>query len=147
MESNEVTNEITKPKSTIKENWLKTDIKCESCGAIKIRAKGITRENMQRLFSFNYKNVNEWIWIVVILGLCFTAWAYKADRAAYADFMEHRVEYCMQLNGMNSVTDTGYWANSGVNISKLDLSRMNAEKNVSMEECSGSDTCILPWNE
>jgi hypothetical protein len=87
----------TNEKPSIKDNWLKEDILCEKCGQVVYRQKGITKQSMKRLFSFDYKNTQEWVWTIVIIGICFLAWSYMQDKKAYDDFMEHRTQYCTQL--------------------------------------------------
>ena len=99
--------------NSIKENWLKEDIKCVSCGQVVTRQKGITKQSMKRLISFDYKNPQEWIWTFVMIGIVFMAWSYQADMAAYNNFMQHPDEFCMQYtqiqneniqqNGLNGI--------------------------------------------
>ena len=84
-------------KSNIKDNWEKVDKVCPTCNQVTERAKGITKQSMKRLFSFDYKNSKEWIWTIVIIGICFMAWSYVQDKKSYNDFMDHRIEYCTQL--------------------------------------------------
>jgi len=93
MEENKITNE----KQNIKDNWLKEDELCPQCGQVTKKQRGITKQSMKRLFSFNWKNPQEWVWIAVIIGICFVAWSYQQDKAAYSDFMTHKAEYCTQL--------------------------------------------------
>lgn len=88
-------------KVDIKANWLKEDILCENCGQVVYKQKGITKQSMKRLFSFNFKNPQEWVWTAMIIGVCFLAWAYKNETASCNELMENRIEYCTQfLNDM-----------------------------------------------
>ena len=82
-------------KPSIKDNWLKKDILCEKCGQVVYRQKGITKQSIKRLFSFDIKK--DWLITVLMIGVLLLVWAYKNDKAAYADFMEHRMEYCTKL--------------------------------------------------
>jgi hypothetical protein len=93
MEDSQIENE----KSSVKDNWLKEDILCEKCSQVVYKQKGITKQSMKRLFSFDFKNPQEYVWTIVIIGICLLAWSYMQDKKAYNDFMEHRTEYCTQL--------------------------------------------------
>jgi len=120
MDTNETkTNE--KP-NVMKDNWLKVDELCPQCGQVTKRATGITKQSIKRLFSFNWKNPQEWIWIIVILGICFMAWSYQQDKAAYSDFMVHRTEYCAQLLG--SIENEDGLEGNGLDIANLTNSNL-----------------------
>jgi hypothetical protein len=131
-------------KPGIKGNWNLCDETCPTCGAITKRQQGLTKQNIKRLFTFNYKSLNEWIWVAVILGVCFIAWAYQHDMAAYKDFMDHRVEYCMQLSSIMvgaDINGNNYWRGLNVNglgLEGINLSRDGFEGNEGMND-EGND--------
>lgn len=122
-------------KPNIKDNWLKVDKTCPTCGQVTEKAKGITKQSMKRLFSFNWKSPQEWVWIAIVLGLCFVAWAYKHDMAAYNDFKANQIGYCTQLlNNVNAYENEqgleGVYENGlGLNITGI-----------------GNENTTNPWN-
>lgn len=122
-------------KPNIKDNWLKEDKLCPSCGQVTERARGITKQSMKRLFSFNWKNPQEWIWIAVIFGVCFIAWTYKQETAACNDFMNNQAEYCTKL-----LSNIEYGNGEGLT--------WNGTWNGTNEFGNGTGTCILSrlWN-
>ena len=128
MDTNETkTNE--KP-NVMKDNWLKVDELCPQCGQVTKRATGITKQSIKRLFSFNWKNPQEWIWTFVMIGIVFMAWSYQADMAAYNNFMSHQTEYCTQILGQSQYLGNGLEGN-GLNVG---LNGIN------------NSTNINPWN-
>ena len=112
----------TKPRPNIKDNWLKEDILCEKCGQVTYKQKGITKQSMQRLFKFDWKNPQEWVWTLVIIGIIFAAWAYKTDMAAYNEFRGNQVEYCTQLLNYIDQHENGLENGLGQNVFVFNVS-------------------------
>lgn len=62
----------------IKENWEKVDEVCPNCNQVTKRQKGITRQNIKRLFSFKM-NFNEVIILFMLIMVLVLAYTYKAE--------------------------------------------------------------------
>jgi len=99
-------------KPSVKDNWLKVDKTCPQCGQVTEKAKGITKQSMKKLFSFNLKK--DWLSTLIIIGVILLAYAYKQDTAACKDFMSHRTEYCAQI-----LADEAAYGD-GLNLENLD---------------------------
>lgn len=113
--------------SSIKENWEKVDKLCPTCNQVTEKAKGITKQSMKRLFSFNWKDPNEWVWIAVIVFVCLMAWSYKHDMATYNDFMQNRVEYCTQI--LSEEVSYGNGEGLELDLNGLDIKKLHSPWN------------------
>jgi ABC-type phosphate/phosphonate transport system permease subunit len=107
--------EESQTKSSVKDNWLKEDIKCEKCGQVVYKQKGITKQSIKKLFSFDWKNPQEYIWTIVIIGILLLAWSYMQEKKAYNDFMLHRTQYCTQLLSDIEYNTNGLVLNGSMN--------------------------------
>ena len=58
--------------------WNDEDEKCKSCGQVTKQAKGFTKQNVKRLFSFKFSTFDIIITVMMILFL-FMAYAYNAE--------------------------------------------------------------------
>lgn len=77
---------VEAPKKNIfKENWLKTDICCEKCGQVTERQRGMTKQNIKRLFSVKF-TMEEVIWTLVIIMVLISAYAYQHDTAICREY-------------------------------------------------------------
>lgn len=63
---------------TFKERWLLEDIKCEKCGQIISRQRGLTKQNLKRLLKPTW-NVNEILITFMIIMILFLAFSYKSE--------------------------------------------------------------------
>lgn len=70
----------------IKENWEKVDEVCASCGQVTKRQRGITKQNMKRLFSFKF-NSNEVVITIILLMVLLIAYAYKIETQQCRDWI------------------------------------------------------------
>lgn len=64
--------------TTIKENWEKVDEVCSQCGQITLRQRGITRQNIKRLFSFKM-NYTEFLITFMLILILVMAYAYMSE--------------------------------------------------------------------
>lgn len=65
-------------KNVFKENWLKTDKLCPTCSQIIEKQRGLTKQNVKRLFSFKL-DANEIIFTALIILVIVLAYAYNHD--------------------------------------------------------------------
>ena len=65
-------------KNVFKENWLKKDLCCEKCGQVTVKQKGLTKENLGRLFKIKF-NMNELIFTFIIIMIIVLAWSYNNE--------------------------------------------------------------------
>jgi hypothetical protein len=70
-----------------KENWLRTDEVCSNCGAVTKRVRGITKQNVKRLFSFSF-NLNEILIILMLIMVIGLAFVYKAETKQCREWLE-----------------------------------------------------------
>jgi len=78
-------------KSTIKENWLKEDELCPTCGHVTKPAKGITKQNIRKLLVPQF-NMNEIIWTFTIIMILALAFLYQSETAECRDFAKRLSE-------------------------------------------------------
>lgn len=76
----------------IKENWFKEDKTCLTCGNVTERQRGITRQNVRRLFSFNW-TATEWTITLLILGYIMVAFFLRHDLNASRQFSDDLHKY------------------------------------------------------
>ena len=67
--------------------WEDKDTLCEHCGAVTVRAKGITKQNMKKLFSINF-TFNEVLITFMIIMVLVLAYAYKNETQACRDWIK-----------------------------------------------------------
>ena len=58
-------------KEKFQENWEKRDEECLACGAITKRQKGITKQNVQRLFKmrWDFNEIMFWVFLILVIFL------------------------------------------------------------------------------
>lgn len=70
----------------IKENWEKVDECCPQCGQVTKQAKGITRQNIKRLFSIKF-NYTEFLITFMLIMILVLAWAYMKETKESRDWI------------------------------------------------------------
>ena len=65
-------------KNVFKENWLKEDKICSQCGQITEKQRGLTKQNIKKLFSFKL-TTDEIIFTALIILVIVLAYAYNHD--------------------------------------------------------------------
>lgn len=87
----------------IKENWEKVDEVCPSCGQVTKRVRGITRQNIKRLFSINF-NFTEALITFMLVMILFLAYAYAHETKTSRDWLTSmqgsNEEVCLTNCGM-----------------------------------------------
>jgi hypothetical protein len=66
-------------------NWNKEDERCPYCGQVTKRLRGITKQNVKRLFSLRLNSLG-WFLIIYFILLVFIAWVYKLETAECREF-------------------------------------------------------------
>lgn len=94
--------EKEKPKVSERFNakWNQTDELCPTCGTVLKYSKGLTKQNVKRLFSVSTK-VSDWITLFIIIMVLFMAWAYGRDLQQCRDFTKNIDKVCLQYNSHN----------------------------------------------
>lgn len=114
-------------------NWLKEDEKCPSCGAVTKKVRGITKQNLRKLF------VPKWTWdeaiITFLLIMIFAlAFLYKYETAQCRDWLKPMAEdegaRCLEVceNKCSLIKSTG----GGPSLTNLTLNEFNVS--ISYEE-------------
>ncbi len=67
--------------------WLEEDKKCEHCGQITERARGLTKQNLKKLISFKF-TFDEFLITFMIIMILVMAWAYKAETQQCRDWIK-----------------------------------------------------------
>jgi len=80
---------------TFKEEWLKEDEKCQYCGNVTKRAKGINKQNIKRLFSPKI-NEREVMTLIMIFLTLLMFWAAKHDLEVCKDTANNMDYYCAE---------------------------------------------------
>jgi len=70
----------------IKDNWEKVDEVCPTCNQVTKKARGITRQNMKRMFSIKF-DTNEIVTTIIILMVLLLAYAYKIETQQCRDWI------------------------------------------------------------
>ena len=65
-------------KNVFKENWTKEDKVCPNCGQVTERVRGMTKQNLKRLFSIKW-DVNELLLTFMIVMILVLAFAYSNE--------------------------------------------------------------------
>jgi len=78
---------MNEKRNIFRENWLKTDKTCECCGQVTKKQKGLTKQNIKKLFSFKF-DMNELIMTIVIILVVLSAYAYKVDTQTCRDYVK-----------------------------------------------------------
>ena len=85
---------------SFKDNWLKTDELCPHCGQVTKRVRGITKQNIKRLFTMRF-TLDEAIYSFVILMVIVIGFLYMSEtqacRQAFHDLATNPVETCRLL--------------------------------------------------
>lgn len=87
----------------IKENWEKVDEVCPTCNQVTKQAKGITRQNIKRLFSFKM-SYTEFLITFMLIMLLVLAYAYnsetKESREWIKEMQSGSLEMCKSSCGL-----------------------------------------------
>ena len=65
-------------KNTFKENWLLEDKLCPVCKQVTEKQKGLTKQNIKRLFSFKF-DANEIIFTAILVLVLLLALSYNSE--------------------------------------------------------------------
>ena len=94
-----------------KTKWLEEDKKCSACGQITERSRGLTKQNVQRLF-IGKPTIEEWTILFMLICVLFLGWRYSVETAKSAYMAEHFQDTCTQMgyilaiaNNTHSYTD------------------------------------------
>jgi len=71
-------NPLPSERMSFKERWLLEDIKCEKCGQVTTKQRGITKQNLKRLITPQW-NINEMIITIMIIMILVLAFAYRSE--------------------------------------------------------------------
>jgi hypothetical protein len=103
-------------EKTLKEKWLMTDKTCPSCGQVTERVKGITKQNVKRLFTIKF-TLNEIIITFMIIMIIIVAFAYlketKICREWINGMFDNGYDECLRISQENCNII------SGVSITKM----------------------------
>ena len=83
-------------------NRLKEDKVCEKCGQVTERQKGLTKQNLKRLFSIKF-NMNEFIITFIIIMVLVSAYAYQLDTKTCRDYVKKTQAYFISLNSSSKM--------------------------------------------
>lgn len=75
----------------IKENWEKVDEVCPNCGQVTKPQRGITKQNMKRLFSFKMSS-NEIVTTILLVLVVLLAFAYRAETKQCREWLKPMFE-------------------------------------------------------
>ena len=75
----------------IKDNWEKVDEVCPHCNQVTKRQRGITKQNMKRLFSFKITS-NEVVTTIMLILVILLAYAYKTETQQCRDWIRPMFE-------------------------------------------------------
>ena len=107
--------------------WLEEDKRCPTCSQVTERCKGLTKQNVKRLFSFNF-NLNEIIITFMIIMVLVLAYAYKNETQQCRDWIkplhDGTVDECknvcdMKCRMIRAVDYTNFNASELLNISNI----------------------------
>ena len=90
-------------KNVFKENWLKEDKVCSCCGQVTEKQKGLTKQNIKRLFKIKF-NMNEFIWTFVMIMIIVLAWSYKNETSICREWVKPMFE-SNDINDCKTVCD------------------------------------------
>ena len=121
-------------------NWNKVDATCESCGQITYKVKGITKQNLKRLFVPQW-NATEMTINILLMGILLLAFLYNGETSQAREYVKlvESGEFCKQLD-LAQATTTSAWQkqdkdpyqitvnSSGINWSEIEA-RDNENKN------------------
>jgi len=72
-------------------NWLKEDEVCSHCGQVTKKQKGLTKQNVKRLFSIKL-DMNELVMTIIIILVIFSAFSYKTEIQICRDYIAEAKE-------------------------------------------------------
>ena len=70
----------------IKENWLRRDETCPSCGQVTKRVRGITKQNLKRLVTPKW-DLNEVLVTFILILVLFMAYAYRSETSVCREWV------------------------------------------------------------
>lgn len=70
----------------VKENWEKVDEVCVTCGQVTKQQRGITRQNIKRLFSFK-PTFTELLITLMLIMVLILAWSYFEETKTSRDWI------------------------------------------------------------
>lgn len=121
-------------KEKFRTNWIKTDELCPACGHVVKEVKGLTRQNIRRLFSFKGSMMEFILFIVVIFALI-SAYAYNIETKECRDFLEKNqawiesIKYDSPSAGIIQQNQCSYtYVNGTLEVSCLNNSSTNNSK-------------------
>jgi hypothetical protein len=79
-----------------KEQWNKVDEVCPHCNQVTKVERGLSRQNLKRLF-FSKPTLSDWIILTMLILVLLTAWAYKYDTQECRDTLNNLDNVCVQI--------------------------------------------------
>ena len=104
-------------RKTFKEKWNETDEVCPSCGQVTKINRGLTKQNMKKLF--RKPSIQDWIILAMIVLVLFGALAYQNEMQQYKEMIENPQELCQAYNKgilQNYLDDIGVLDSSNIKI-------------------------------
>jgi len=81
---------------TFKEKWNEVDEVCPYCGQVTKVNRGLTRQNIKKLF--RKPTIQDWIIFIIIVLTLFGAWSYQNEVQQYREMIENPQELCQAYN-------------------------------------------------
>ncbi len=80
-----------------KEKWNQKDERCPTCGSVTKASKGLTKDNVRKLFSFK-ASFGDWITLFIIMMMLFMAWSYNNETKSCRYVINNLEDICIQYN-------------------------------------------------
>jgi hypothetical protein len=90
-------------KNNFKENWLKEDILCGECGKVKVKQRGLTKQNLKRLITPTWE-LNEILITLMLVMMIGLAFVYQSETKQCRDWITPMFEG--DVNNCKWVCDT-----------------------------------------
>jgi len=107
--------------SNFKETWEKTDEVCSNCNQVTKRVRGITRQNIKRLFSIKFE-LTEMLITLMLIMLLLLAFAYMNETKTSRDWIESMtsggINQCLMVCNNQCYALTGNITNNLENVNQ-----------------------------
>lgn len=92
-------------RKTFNQKWNETDEVCSQCGQVTKFNRGLTRQNMKKMF--RKPSIQDWVILIMIVLALSGALAYQSEVQQYKEIIENPQELCQSYYQINLESNLG----------------------------------------
>lgn len=86
-------------RKTFKTKWNETDEVCPNCNQVTKINRGLTKQNMKKMFK--KPTMQDWIIFIILFLALLGTWVYMSQLNTYKELWENPEEFCQDYSEIN----------------------------------------------